>query len=120
MDMNEFRFPHSTVKKFTTKQDSAILVVSDVRYNDSLVEIKITVDGYTLLQENKGKKYENVSKLEMQAQTGEVLNINTNEDGFEVLIQWDSFQPVKIFTSSYNVCGKSIAVEVGEPYPDER
>lgn len=118
--MSKFRFPHSTVEKFTTAEGAAILVVSDVRYNNALVEIKISVDGYTLLQENKGTEYENISKLEMQTQTGEVLNINTSEDGFEALIQWDSFQPVKVFTSSYNVRGKSISFEVGEPYPDER
>lgn len=121
--MSNFYFSDSTVEKFVTEQSTAILVLSDVRFDDALVKLSITVDEYTLLQENdgaKGSEFVSVSKLEMPTPTGEALSFSSSEDGFEVLIQWDSFKPRKTFTRSYNVRGKSVVVDMSTPYPDKR
>ena len=121
--MNDFYFPHSTVEQFSVERNTAVLVVSDIGYKDALVQVKFTVEGCTLLQEDKGEEkneYEGIETLSMQALYGEALDISCGQDGFDALIQWDSFSPRKSFTRSYKIRGKKVSVETGTPYPDER
>lgn len=121
--MSKYYFSDSTVEKFVTEHGTAILVLSDVRYEDALVKLSITVDEYTFLQENDGTEgceFISVSKLEMPTPTGEALSFSSSDDGFEALIQWDSFKPRKSFTRSYNVRGKSVVVDMSTPYTDKR
>ena len=101
----------------------AVLVVSDVGFEGALVQVKIAVEDYTLLQENKGEgedKFENIASLSMQAPDGEALNGSCYQDGFDELIQWDFFNPHKSFARSYKVRCKPLSVETGSSYPDER
>ncbi len=121
--MNDFFFPDSAVEQFFSEQNKAVLAVSDVGFKGALVQVKITVEGYSLLQENNGEgenEYENIETLNMQALDGEVLKVSCYEDGFDVLIQWDFFNPRKSSTSSYKIRGDKLSVVTGSPYPDER
>ena len=121
--MNDFSYPHSTIEQLAVEQNTTVLIVSDVGFKDALVKIKLTVEGCTLLQENKsGEKneYEEIETLNMQAPYGEALNISCGQDGFDALIQWDSFSPRKSFTRSYRIRGKRVSIETSTPYSDKR
>ena len=121
--MNNFYYSDSTVEQFFTDQETAFLTVRDVHYENALVTIRVKVNNFSLLQENKGEEkneYEDIESLEVLGKSSEVLDLSMKEDRFTVLIQWNLFQPRKTLTRSYNVIGEDVVVDVSDPYPDER
>lgn len=121
--MNKLDFSDSSVSKFTTEKNAAILEVKDVRYNGALVKVTIKVENYTSLQTDNGPEnydFQSIPTLEKMTDDGEVIVFDSNDVSFSVLITWTKYRPLNTYTRNYKIQGQSLTIDIGSPYPDER
>ena len=121
--MNKLNFNDSAVAGFYTEHDTAVLEVHDVHCDGALVKVVITVEDYTTLQSDNGPdsvELEDIPTLEMLTDDGNVVVFESTEDSFSTLITWHEYKPLKLHTRNYKVKGRSLRIDIGAPYADER
>lgn len=121
--MEKLNFSDSSVVNFSSDNDTALLEVNDVHHEGNLVKVKITVEKYELLQSDNAPEshnLENIPKLEMLSEDGNVIVFEANDTSFTALITWHEYQPLKLTTRNYKVTGHELKIEIGEPYADKR
>lgn len=103
----QISFHESTVRFFSANNAIVELGLEDVLLDGKKVDIILKMSTVSWLSRDR----EPANSLGMEADDGEVLTLDINDEGFTLIIEWHDFKNKKSSTKYYEIYGNNISIE---------